>query len=206
MTQRQPPPWEQLRPWPDQDPGFRLDPSGNAQFRYAGHRVDVHVRYTTEEDHTRYSATGDDDNAIIFATVDVAGVTVGRSWWVTDWNNPYSMRDALAYVLKEATGDAERKVDEMAAELGRLRTKRTGVPHAANECPRCEGGPLADIVGHDPLGHRTVKALREKDVTTVDEVRAKGVAWVLDSTSVGTQGINRLAERLGLDMGKEVST
>jgi hypothetical protein len=124
MTQ-QPPPWEQLRPWPGQDPGFRLDPNGRAQFRYAGHLVDVRVRYITEEDRTEYNATGDDDNVIIFATVDVAGVTVGRSWWVTDWNNPYCMRDGLAYVLKEAAEDAERRVDEMAAELAKLRAQRT---------------------------------------------------------------------------------
>lgn len=201
MTQQQPPPWEQLRPWPDSDPGFRLDPSGRAQFRYAGHRVDVHVRYTTEEDRTDYSATGEGDEVIVFATVDAAGITVGRGWWLAEWHNPYSMRDALAYVLPEAVEKAERTVDEMSAEFNKIRTTRQGTATAATRCPRCDGSPLADTVGHDALGHRTVKALHDKGITTVGEVRAKGAAGILDTTSVGTQGINRLADRLGLDMG-----
>lgn len=190
MTQEQP--WEQLRPWPGQDPGFRLDPNGRAQFRYAGHRVDVHVRYTTEADRTEYSATGDDDNVIIFASVDVAGVTVGRSWWVTDWGNEYSMREGLAYVLKEATEEAERKVDEMARELAALRAKREEVADA-----------LARLLGDDTLGRRTLAALAKVGITTPDEVRAKGVAWILDWSRVGAKGIERLAERLGLDMGAQ---
>jgi hypothetical protein len=124
---QQPPPWEQLRPYPGADPGFRLDPNGRAQFRYAGHRVDVQVRYTTEEDRTDYSATAEGQEVIVFAFIDVGGVTVGQSWWVTDWNNPYHMRDALAYVLPEAVEKAERTVDEMAAELAKIRTTRPGV-------------------------------------------------------------------------------
>lgn len=123
---KQPSPWEQLRPWPDTDPGFRLNPDGTARFRHAGHLVDVLVRYTTEEDRTHYSATGDEANVIVFASVDVGGVTVGRSWWATDWSNPHHMHDALAYVLPEAVGEAERTVDKMAAELTKIRATRQG--------------------------------------------------------------------------------
>ncbi|MEU9405520.1 hypothetical protein AB0E08_07435 [Streptomyces sp. NPDC048281] len=124
MIQQPPPPWEQVRPYAAADPGFRLNPDGTARFKYAGHFVDVLVRYTTEDDRTEYSATGDDDNVIVFATVDVEGVTFGRSWWVTDWGNPYLMRDAIAYVLQEAVTKAEETVDKAAAEVAKIRAKR----------------------------------------------------------------------------------
>jgi hypothetical protein len=127
MTQPPPLPWEQIRPSPMADPGFRLNPDGTARFRYAGHLVDVLVRYTTEDDRTDYNATGEGDEVIVFASVDVGGFTVGRAWWVTEWHNPYSMREALVYVLPEAVDKAERKVDEMAAELAKIRAKRQEV-------------------------------------------------------------------------------
>lgn len=120
MTQQQPPPWKQLRPSPVADPGFRLDPNGTARFEYSGHMVDVHVRYTTEEDEQEHGRMGDDTDVLVFASVDIAGVTVGRSNFPAEWGNPYSLRDALAYVLREAVDSAERKVNEMADELSRI--------------------------------------------------------------------------------------
>ncbi|MFJ4902945.1 hypothetical protein [Streptomyces sp. NPDC088727] len=117
-------PFEQIRPYPAADPGFRLDPNGRAAFRVSGHVVDVTARYTTEGDRTDYSATGEGDEVLIVATVDVAGVTVGRGWFLAEWHNPYAMRDALAEAVREAIDGAERKTDEMAAELAQIRTKR----------------------------------------------------------------------------------
>ncbi|MFF5019434.1 hypothetical protein [Streptomyces sp. NPDC001165] len=120
-------PWKQLRPFPQADPGFRLNPDGTARFQYAGHLVDVLVRYTTEEDRDRYTALARGDEVIVFASVDVGGVTVGSSWMLAEWHNPYSLRDGLLYVLREAIDQAERKVDAMAVEVAEIRTKRQGV-------------------------------------------------------------------------------
>ncbi|MGX5184948.1 hypothetical protein ACWKT5_19495 [Streptomyces avermitilis] len=124
----QPPlPWKQLRPFPLADPGFRLNPDGTARFQYGGHLVDVLVRYTTEEDRDLYTATADGDEVIVFASVEVGDVTVGRSWMLAEWHNPYSLRDGLLYVLREAIDQTERKVDEMAAEVAKIRIKRQDV-------------------------------------------------------------------------------
>ena len=126
MTQPQLP-WGQLRPYPQADPGFSLNPDGTARFQYKGHLVDVLVRYSTEDDRDPYTATAEGDEVIVFASVDVGGVTVGRSWMRAEWHNPYSLRESLLYVLREAVDQAERKVDAMTAEVAKIRTKRQEV-------------------------------------------------------------------------------
>ncbi|MFD9868559.1 hypothetical protein ACFXI8_27320 [Streptomyces niveus] len=119
-----PPSFEQLRPHPHADPGFRLSPDGTARFQHDGHLIDVLVRYTTEEDRAPYTATAEGDEVIVFASVDVCGMLVGRSWALAEWRNPYSLRDSLLYVLREAVDQTEHKVDEMAAQVARIRAKR----------------------------------------------------------------------------------
>ncbi|MFI0967145.1 hypothetical protein ACH4S8_38025 [Streptomyces sp. NPDC021080] len=114
-------PFKQLR---DADPGFRLDPDGRASFLVDDYRVDVHVRYTTEDDRADYSATGEHPEVLVSASVAVAYVVVGRAWMLSEWINPYSLRDAVAFVIREAVEGAERKVDDMAAEVAENRAKR----------------------------------------------------------------------------------
>jgi len=116
-------PFEQMRPHPSADPGFRLDPNGCAVFRVDGHHVDVSVRYVTEQDRTDH-VLGEDSDVLVFVEVDVAGITVGRGSFPAEWVNPYSMREALSYAVREAVEAAERKVDEMARELAEVRAKR----------------------------------------------------------------------------------
>lgn len=114
-------PFKQLR---STDPGFSLDPDGRATFLAYGYQVNVHVRYTTEDDRTDYSATAEDHEVILFASVDIAGVTAGRSWFLAEWNNPYSLRDAIEYVIREAVSNAENKAEKMAREVKEMRAKR----------------------------------------------------------------------------------
>jgi hypothetical protein len=134
----QPLPWKQLRPSPLADPGFRLNPDGTAKFQVDGHLVDVCVRYTTEDDRADYNAAAEGDEVIVSASVDVAGVTVGRAWFLAEWHNPYSLRDALSYVLRDAVDSAESKVAEMAAEIRtRKPTEQGPKSHRATyEVPR----------------------------------------------------------------------
>lgn len=43
---------------------------------------------------------------------------------LAEWHNPYSLREGLLYVLREAVDETEHKVDAMAAEVARIRTRR----------------------------------------------------------------------------------
>jgi len=99
---------------------------------------------------------------------------------------------------RKCGGHVEAKAGERERVDGRWE-----VQHKDGECqerPAVEEPlTLAEVLGDDVLGRRTLNALRAKGVETVADVRAKGVAWILDWTGVGTKGINRLAERLGLD-------
>lgn len=67
------------------------------------------------------------------------------------------------------------------------------------DCPKCRSTALHDLLGHDPLGHKTANSLISKDVRTPDALKSKGLEWVIDFTNVGTKGINRIKDRLGPD-------
>lgn len=58
---------------------------------------------------------------------------------------------------------------------------------------------LGDVLGSDALGRRTLKALHDKGIETVGDVRDMGISWILDWTRVGAKGVDRIVERLGLE-------
>ena len=130
----QPPlPWEQIRPYPLADPGFRLDPNGRAVFMVDGHHVDVTIRYTTEDDRDDYNATGEGDEVLVTASLDVEGTTVSRAWFLAEWHNPYSLRDALAYVLRDAVDSGETQAIKMADAVREIRNKQAAAAKIKTE-------------------------------------------------------------------------
>ncbi|MER5754361.1 hypothetical protein [Streptomyces sp. NPDC002088] len=67
------------------------------------------------------------------------------------------------------------------------------------DCPKCRSTTLHDLLGHDALGHKTANSLTDKGVRTPEGLVGKGLEWVLDFTSVGTKGVDRIKERLSKD-------
>lgn len=69
--------------------------------------------------------------------------------------------------------------------------------HAADTpCIKCSGSPLNDLLGHDHLGHKTANSLTVKGVRTPEDLLLRGLEWVLDFTSVGARGVDRIQERM----------
>jgi hypothetical protein len=67
------------------------------------------------------------------------------------------------------------------------------------DCPKCRSTALHDLLGHDALGHKTANSLTDKEVRTPEGLVSKGLEWVLDFTSVGTKGVERIQQRLSKD-------
>jgi hypothetical protein len=102
--------------------------------------------------------------------------------------------DALDAMLE--AGIPRGRADELLMavwEQGRVHKPPPG------DCQKCNSTALHNLLGHDPLGHKTTNSLIAKDVVTPEALKAKGLEWVLDFTSVGTKGVARIQERLTKD-------
>jgi hypothetical protein len=78
-------------------------------------------------------------------------------------------------------------------EQGRVQKPEPG------ECPKCANTPLHNLLGHDPLGHKTANSLVARGVRTPEDLITRGLEWIIDFTSVGTKGYDRIEERLSAD-------
>jgi hypothetical protein len=66
----------------------------------------------------------------------------------------------------------------------------------ANDCNKCHGGELFDLLGHDYLGHRVANALSLSGIKTPDDLTSRTFGWLLSNTSVGHAGIDRIRARV----------
>jgi hypothetical protein len=111
---------------------------------------------------------------------------------VTDYRTPYD--EALDAML--AAGIERGRADGLLMavfEQGRLQKV------LPSGCPKCSSTPLNHFLGHDHQGHKTANSLSAKGVVTPEALKAKGMEWVLDFTSVGARGIARIEERMDPD-------
>ncbi|MFF1701258.1 hypothetical protein [Streptomyces sp. NPDC058252] len=111
---------------------------------------------------------------------------------MTDHRTPYD--EALDVML--TAGIDRGRADELLMavwEQGRAQKPQSG------ECEKCTGTALHNLLGHDALGHKTANSLTARSVYTPEALKSRGLEWVLDFTSVGTKGVDRIEERLSKD-------
>ncbi|MGW9069249.1 hypothetical protein ACWGQT_07365 [Streptomyces yangpuensis] len=97
---------------------------------------------------------------------------------------PYGSLRAVARFM------VEREAETLA---GAQEAKETPKGCKSEECP---GGPLRELLGHGPLGHRTGNALEDAGISTPEALVAKGWQYVLDGTRVGQKGFRLIQERV----------
>lgn len=102
--------WTQTFPNPGLDPGFRVDPRGEARFLVRGVPVDVVVKYIED----------DSDRVEVTASVTLSGVKVVESSTEGEWGESYTLRDLLDSLLNDVSRDVGRQVRRINEQLARF--------------------------------------------------------------------------------------
>jgi hypothetical protein len=129
---------QQFYPSPGDDPGWRWDHEGRAEFRHEGFDVRVRIRPVTADQPAYYM--GDEPSphdVVVVGTVTLDGIEVSNAEESADITDAHRMREALENVLDNTVKDARTQVGRLVKALAAVDTRAVkDAEKAERDAPR----------------------------------------------------------------------